>query len=53
MYGPPSAVRTFYKSVSGSAVYDSENGYYSFPCNSPPTVSFSWGGKQWEISAAK
>ncbi|KAI0335089.1 acid protease [Cubamyces sp. BRFM 1775] len=52
MYGPPSAVRTFYKSVSGSAVYDSENGYYSFPCNSPPTVSFSWGGKQWQISAA-
>ncbi|KAI8993962.1 acid protease [Trametes punicea] len=52
MYGPPSAVRTFYQRVSGSELYDSENGYYSFPCNSPPSVSFSWGGKKWAISAA-
>ncbi|KAI0358653.1 acid protease [Trametes cingulata] len=52
MYGPPSAVKTLYASVSGSKVYDSENGYYSYPCNSPPTVAFSWGGKKWTISAA-
>ncbi|KAJ2968031.1 hypothetical protein NUW54_g13335 [Trametes sanguinea] len=51
MYGPPSAVKAFYQSVSGSKVYDSENGYYSYPCNSPPSVSFSWGGKKWAISA--
>ncbi|KAI0666019.1 acid protease [Trametes maxima] len=50
MYGPPSAVKTFYKSVSGSAVYDSSQGYYSFPCDSPPSVSFSWGGKKWAIT---
>ncbi|KZT22897.1 aspartic protease [Neolentinus lepideus HHB14362 ss-1] len=52
MYGPPSAVKRFYKEVSGSKVYDSENGYYSYPCDSAPTVSFSWGGKAWKISAA-
>lgn len=52
-YGPPSAVKTFYASVSGSAVYDSTNGYYSFPCSSVPEVSFSWGGTKWQISAAK
>ncbi|RDX54914.1 acid protease [Lentinus brumalis] len=51
MYGPPAAVKTFYKAISGSAVYDSDQGYYSYPCDSPPTVAFSWGGKQWTISA--
>ncbi|KAH9858927.1 acid protease [Lenzites betulinus] len=52
MYGPPAAVKKLYASISGSAVYDSSNGYYSYPCSTPPTVSFSWGGKSWAISAA-
>ncbi|CCM05709.1 uncharacterized protein FIBRA_07941 [Fibroporia radiculosa] len=52
MYGPPSAVKTFYSKVPGAQVFDSTNGYYSFPCNSVPKVSFSWGGKSWAISAA-
>ncbi|PCH43862.1 acid protease [Wolfiporia cocos MD-104 SS10] len=52
MYGPPSAVQTFYKSIPGSKLYDSTNGYYSFPCKSVPSVSFNWGGKNWVISAA-
>lgn len=53
MYGPPSAVRTLYRSIPGSAVYDSSAGYYSYPCSSAPTVAFSWGGKSFTISAAK
>ncbi len=53
MYGHPAAVKTFYSKVSGSAVYDSSEGYYSFPCASPPSVSFSWGGKSWTITADK
>ena len=53
MYGPPSAVRTFYRAISGSGVYDSSQGYYYYPCNSPPTVAFSWGGRQWTISPEK
>ncbi|KAL6310458.1 acid protease [Sparassis latifolia] len=52
MYGPPGAVQTFYKSVPGSSVYDSTYGYYQFPCTATPSVSFSWGGKSWTISAA-
>ncbi|KAI0782432.1 aspartic protease [Irpex lacteus] len=52
IYGPPSAVKTFYSKISGSQVYDSSEGYYSYPCSSAPTVGFSWGGKTWTISSA-
>jgi cathepsin D len=52
MYGPPDAVKEFYSTVSGSEVFDSSQGFYSFPCNSVPEVSFSWGGKSWAISSA-
>ena len=53
MYGPPSAVRSFYAAIPGSRVYDSSNGFYSYPCNSLPTVGFNWGGKTWTITRAK
>ena len=53
MYGPPSAVKTFYRAISGSGVYDSSQGFYYYPCNSLPTISFSWGGKKWEITEEK
>ncbi|KAI0764403.1 acid protease [Trametes elegans] len=53
IYGPPSAVATFYNSIPGSQVYDSQNGFYSFPCSAvPANVAFSWGGQTWTISAA-
>ncbi|KAI0629705.1 protease [Trametes polyzona] len=53
IYGPPKSVATFYKSIAGSKVYDSQNGFYSFPCkNVPSTVGFNWGGKNWTISGA-
>ncbi|KAL1945326.1 hypothetical protein VTO73DRAFT_2177 [Trametes versicolor] len=53
IYGPPKMVAAFYKSINGSQVYDSQNGFYSFPCKSiPSTVGFNWGGKTWTISAA-
>ncbi|TFK91595.1 acid protease [Polyporus arcularius HHB13444] len=53
IYGPPSQVATFYKSIPGSQVYDSKTGFYTFPCNAVPSnVAFSWGGKSWTISAA-
>lgn len=53
MYGPPSAVKEFYAAIPGSKVYDSSEGYYSYPCDSLPTVGFSWGGETWAISEAK
>ncbi|OCH92495.1 acid protease [Obba rivulosa] len=52
MYGPPDAVKTFYASIPGSAVYNSAAGYYSYPCNALPTIAFNWGGKNWVVSAA-
>lgn len=53
MYGPPGAVEQFYNAIDGSKVYDKQDGYYSYPCDSPPTVAFSWGGKSWGISSDK
>lgn len=53
MYGPPSAIKSFYAAIPGSKVYDSSEGYYSYPCNSLPSVGFSWGGKTWTISSTK
>ncbi|EIN11115.1 acid protease [Punctularia strigosozonata HHB-11173 SS5] len=51
MYGPPASVKKVFAAVSGSKLYDSTNGYYSYPCDSPPKISFNWGGKDWEISS--
>ncbi|KAJ7243582.1 acid protease [Mycena haematopus] len=51
MYGPPADVKKIFAKVSGSKLYDSTNGYYSFPCATPPKISFNWGGKDWVISA--
>ena len=54
IYGPSDAVAELYQNIPGSSVYDQNSGFYSFPCsNVPSNIAFSWGGKQWEISAAK
>ena len=53
MYGPPSAVEQVYATVPGSELFDSTNGYFSFPCNSVPNIAFNWGGRDWAISSAK
>lgn len=53
MYGPPSQVKKLYEAIPDSALFDAENGFYSFPCSSVPSVSFSWGGENWDISADK
>ncbi|KAI0676926.1 acid protease [Trametes maxima] len=51
MYGPSSAVKKVYAAIGGAKVFDVENGYYSYPCASPPKLAFSWGGKSWTVSA--
>ncbi|KAI0923493.1 hypothetical protein AcV5_009022 [Taiwanofungus camphoratus] len=51
MYGPPDAVKQFYSSVNGAQEYDSSEGLWSVPCDSIPTVEFSWGGNNWKISS--
>ncbi|KAJ7802540.1 acid protease [Mycena olivaceomarginata] len=46
IYGPPADVKKIFAKVTGS------EGYYSYPCATPPTISFNWGGQNWAISAA-
>ncbi|KAJ4479071.1 acid protease [Lentinula aciculospora] len=49
IYGPTDAVKTFWASVPGSSPYEAESGFYTYPCNQTLNVSFSWGGKNWNI----
>ncbi|KAJ3751137.1 acid protease [Lentinula detonsa] len=51
MYGPPAAVKEFFSKVDGASVYDEQEGFYSFPCDKVPKVSFSWGahGKNFAV----
>lgn len=53
MYGPPAAVKAFYDQIPGSEVYDAVHGFYSFPCDTPPNVAFTWGGSKWSIAPEK
>ena len=50
---PTSAAKKLWAAVSGSKVYDSSQGLYSYPCDSTPEIKFDWGGKDWAISADK
>ncbi|KAF7327918.1 Acid protease [Mycena kentingensis (nom. inval.)] len=50
-YGPPAAVKKVFAKVAGAKLFDSENGFYSYPCDSPPDVRFNWGGADYAISA--
>ncbi|RPD61879.1 protease [Lentinus tigrinus ALCF2SS1-7] len=52
MYGPPAAVQAFYKAIPNSKLFDKANGFYTFPCRTPPQVAFNWGGKSWAINEA-
>ncbi|KAI4519806.1 acid protease [Schizophyllum commune Tattone D] len=50
-YGPPDTIDDIFSKIDGAKAYDQQQGLYSFPCDSAPDVSFSWGGKDWKISA--
>ncbi|GAA5988339.1 hypothetical protein JCM10908_002172 [Rhodotorula pacifica] len=48
---PTAAAKQFWAAVPNSASYGS-GGYWTYPCASPPTVSFSFGGafaEQWAV----
>jgi cathepsin D len=55
MYGPPDEVEKVYAQVPGSqALTGVLQGFYSFPCNDVPKISFKWGsGKAWIVTEAK
>ncbi|KAJ7110006.1 acid protease [Mycena epipterygia] len=52
MYGPPDAVKALYSTIPGATLFDSADGFYSFPCDSVPNVAFNWRGLDWEITSA-
>lgn len=52
-FGPPEAVKEFYDNVPGAKVFDSSQGFYSFPCNNIPEVSFNWGGESFAVTRDK
>ncbi|KAJ3966840.1 acid protease [Lentinula raphanica] len=51
MYGPPDMVKAIYDKVEGAEVFDSDEGFYSFPCDNVPEISFTWGGECFTISS--
>ena len=55
MYGPADDVKKVYAQVEGSKPLSGDlEGFYSFPCDKVPKISFKWGnGKAWTIREAK
>ena len=55
MFGPMDDVKKFYAQIEGSMPLTGDmEGFYSFPCDKVPKISFKWGnGKAWTISEAK
>lgn len=53
MYGDTNQVATLYGAIPGSQTFDAQNGFYSYPCDPAPTVTFSWGGNAWAITPEK
>ena len=54
MIAPVADANAFYSKIPGSkALTGGDAGLYSFPCSHVPSVTFSWGGKNWPISSAK
>ncbi|KDQ07014.1 hypothetical protein BOTBODRAFT_181072 [Botryobasidium botryosum FD-172 SS1] len=49
--GDTASVATFYKAVPGSQDLSSTvgQGFYGFPCNKVPSVSFTFGGKSYPV----
>jgi hypothetical protein len=44
---PTNYAKTIWSQVEGASVYGS--GYYTYPCASPPKISFNFGGKDWTV----
>jgi cathepsin D len=54
MYGPNSVVDAFWAQVPGSAPFPAIPGSFSYPCHTPPSLSFNFGGgSTWTVSPQK
>lgn len=50
LFGPEQAVEKIYKTI-GAVPSESEDGLYEFPCTvEVPTLSFNWGGQDWDLA---
>lgn len=51
---PPRDAEAFWSQVPGSARYDPAPAYWTYPCDTPPDVAFSFGSSSsmWSVSAA-
>ncbi|KAF9222888.1 acid protease [Gyrodon lividus] len=50
IHGSPGDVATFYEAIGGAPSPDNPK-FYTFPCNDVPSVSFTFGGTSFPISA--
>ncbi|KAH7926412.1 acid protease [Leucogyrophana mollusca] len=51
--GPTSSIEAIYATIPGSQPATGEwEGYYSYPCDTDVSVSFSFGGPSWSMSSA-
>ncbi|KAF8433778.1 acid protease [Boletus edulis BED1] len=50
--GTPSEVSTLYNALGGKAAPSAGQGYYTFPCDSFPSISLTFGGKSFPIAAS-
>ena len=50
IYGPSASVNQFYAQIHKSSPYNSAQGTFSFPCDAVFSVSFNWGGQDWQMS---
>ncbi|KAG8715800.1 Type I transmembrane sorting receptor [Ceratobasidium sp. 423] len=53
--GPTSSVKAWWAKVPGSGTCSTSvcgsSGYYTYPCSSPPSVSFTFNGKKFSVSS--
>ncbi|KAF9219054.1 acid protease [Gyrodon lividus] len=50
IHGPPSDVAALYAAI-GAIPFPLSQGFYSFPCNAVPSVSFTFGGTSFPVTA--
>ncbi|KAJ7051626.1 aspartic peptidase domain-containing protein [Mycena amicta] len=50
--GPADDVTALWAAVPNSQPPQNNDGFYKFECGSPPTISFSFGGRSWAISTS-
>ncbi|OSD06482.1 acid protease [Trametes coccinea BRFM310] len=49
--GPTADVAAFWAAVPGAEEDEGAGGVYTYPCDAEVSVAFSWGGREWPLSA--